>query len=159
MAPLRKFFGARTEPPPAAAAPPRAEPDQGAIIGATKERRRKSARIFSVLTLTPQLIPGERIYRAELDVVARTLEEQLRDGDSYCEGADGAFFAKLVGTTDDQAEVVAHRIARDLWTRSAAVKRRNWHVAVAAYPRDAATEAALARLARTAALRKPATRR
>jgi GGDEF domain-containing protein len=117
------------------------------------ERRRRAAKSFSVLTLVPQLISGELLGRPEHALVAACLDEQLRAGDSYCPTADGAYVIVLKGTTDEHAPSVAHRIAGELMTRSVAIRRRNWHVGVATYPRDAQTEAALIRIARENALR------
>jgi hypothetical protein len=135
---------------------PRALDEQGlrdAVTGLT-ERRRRASRSFSVLTLVPQLMAGERLQPAEHGVACSCLDEQLRNGDSYCPTADDTYVVVLQGTTDDHAPAVAHRLAGELMTRSVSVRRRNWHVGVATYPRDAKTEAALIKIARDAALRQ-----
>lgn len=135
---------------------PRALDEQGlrdAVAGLT-ERRRRASRSFSVLTLVPQLMTGERLRDAENTLVAACLDEQLRSGDSYCPTGDDTYVVVLQGTTDDHAPAVAHRLAGELMTRSVSVQRRNWHVGVATYPRDAKTEAALIKIARGAALRQ-----
>jgi hypothetical protein len=123
-----------------------------AVSGMT-ERRRRSPKTFAVLTLIPQLMPGERLHRAEHAVATQTFGASLRSGDSYCAMDDDSYVVLLSGTTDDLALTVAHRLAQELLTRSANVQRRIWHAGVASYPRDGRTEAALMRLARQSALR------
>jgi GGDEF domain-containing protein len=107
---------------------------------------------FSVLTIAPQLIAGERLQDSEHALVAACLDEQLRVYDSYARIDDDSYVVMLQRATDDVALLVAHRLSRDLTARSAAVKLRIWHVGVATYPRDARTEAALIQIARRNAL-------
>jgi hypothetical protein len=121
-------------------------------VAGMANRRRARAKSFSVLTLVPQLIAGERLRRAEHALVAECLDRELRSGDAYSQVDDDSYVIVLQGTTDDYAPAVAHRVAQELITRSQAVRRRNWHVGVASYPRDAQTEQALMEIARKAAL-------
>lgn len=151
-----RLFRRPQQEPPAGDSLPRSLDERGlreAVAGMT-ERRRRVLKAFSVLTLVPQMIAGERLEGAEHGVVCACLDEQLRSGDSYCPTGDDTYVVVLQGTTDEHAPSVAHRLAGELMTRSVAVRRRNWHVGVATYPRDAQTEAALIKIAREAALRQ-----
>jgi hypothetical protein len=122
----------------------------------TERRRQKHPKAFSVLNLAPQLLGDEQLGRPEMQLATSVLSERLRGDDTYCALDDGSLVVLLPHTTDDDAAIVAHRLAQDLVTRSSSIRRRNWQVGVAAYPRDARTQGALIELARAAARRSSA---
>jgi GGDEF domain-containing protein len=113
-----------------------------------ERRRGKPTATFSVLSLAPQLVPGDYLTRREVDVIARMLEERLRDSDEYCVLSDGSYVIVLPDTTEADAMIVAQRLASEATFRSASVQRRKWMAGIASYPHDAETEALLIARAR-----------
>jgi hypothetical protein len=130
----------------------RSEPKAGSATADTRERRRKRVKAYSLLSLAPQLIQGERLGHAEISVVEKTLNEKLRRDDCYCQLDDGSFLIVLVACQADDAAIVAHRISLELMASSATIQRRNWHARVAQYPRSA--EESLIKMARAATARR-----
>jgi hypothetical protein len=121
---------------------------------ATDRRRQRRVKVFSILSLAPDLMPGERLAAPEVALIERTLDTKLRRDDCYCQAADGSFLIVLEGCTDEDAVVVAHRLKLELMSKSAGIKRRNWHAGLASYPRDGKTQASLIRIARAATIRR-----
>jgi hypothetical protein len=103
------------------------------------------------VNLRAALLPGEQITRRECEAVERALDERLREGDRYCACPDGSYVLLLSSLTENEAAIVAQRLAGEVSLRVAIVNRRSWRATIAAYPHDALTSAALQRLAKTGA--------
>jgi hypothetical protein len=117
------------------------------------ERRRRRGRSTVAVNLRAQLFPGEQISRDECEVIESTLEDRLRQNDRYCFCDDGSYVVVLAAITEDEALIVAQRLAAEVTLRVTRVNRRTWRASIAGYPRDATTAAALHRLSRTGARR------
>jgi hypothetical protein len=102
-----------------------------------------------VVNVRAQLLPGELVSRAECEIIERTLDERLRQDDRYCLCEDGSYVVVLAAITEDEALIVAQRLAAEVTLRIARANRRTWRASIAGYPRDATTAAALHRLSRT----------
>jgi hypothetical protein len=138
---MRIFGRKQQSPPPSAVAPPTTAAHTG------PERRRPPREGFSVLRVVPQLLASDVVTRTEADAVTKTLAAGLRSDDRFCLFDDRSYMIVLAHTDDDQARVVAQRLAVELTMRSAGVQRRKWMVSVAPHPYDERTAAALADLA------------
>ena len=123
-------------------------------VAGLADRRRRRIKAFSILSLVPDLMPGERLSKAEVALVEKTLGEKLRRDDCYCAMDDNTFLIVLEGATDDDAMVVAHRVALEVMSKSGAIQRRNWQAGIARYPRDGKTQSSLIKLARAATNRR-----
>lgn len=115
------------------------------------ERRRSAAESFTVLCVTPQLTGMSPVSAAEAEASTRTISTQLRINDQFCMLDDGSYIVVLAETPEDDARVVARRIASELTLRSGGINQRKWLAGVAQYPGDARTEAALIALAQASA--------
>jgi hypothetical protein len=93
------------------------EVEQEATFSGVPERRHRPRGASSLLTLEPQLLPGERLAPAEHAVAERVLSSQLRGSDRVCTDADGSFVIVLANCSGDNARVVAHRIGAEVTLR------------------------------------------
>lgn len=97
-------------------------------------RASRFGRPVSLLTATPGLLAGERIWREEVQFAEAAIARLLRRSDSVGRLGEAGFLIVLPETDLDAAVAVAHRLQAELGLRSGAINRRDWRVGSASYP-------------------------
>ncbi len=100
-------------------------------------------RPLSVLRVTAQLVPGDRLTEAEVVLVTGCIAQQLRDTDTVGVLGDGSYVAVLPETEVVAAQAAAQRLAVELTLRSGSVKYRNWLVGAASWSAELESAAAI----------------